>query len=517
MHPKPPNNVVEIPNKPDFRKYLEYIRSNNRETVIAVIFYLLAGITIYICYPYPDIMQDSGSYLNFVYPNISYGGPRPLGYSILLLVLRGIYGGTGIIFIVQYLFFCLSCFFFYSTTVYLFAIRDRSIRYAYFAFSLLFISGMYASNMIMSDSIFSSLSLLLLTCCLWLLHTPERRLLVPVVLLTTIIITVRYIGMVYPILVIPVLFLSFKAKKLPVIASLCMVFFIYIYVKTVKEGTLNDQGVEVFSGFSGWQLANNALHVIPHTDLNIPLVESWEDSSLVFIDYVVRKSYIQNKHLYPAPDEVGYPFIWTDSLPLRIVFNTYRGNTPAKNRNKYYTDWNNAGKTYSEYGMRLMRTYLPEYLRYYIANNIARTLHPPIEIFDSYNQMKDTHILKLFYGWDDDRKFKPRHDVFRPVLTHLSWIYTFYWCLFGLSLVMLITTMGFKKMAYKPENNKLIYVLVLFIILYTAANIYAAPVNLRFLIPVRPVIIALFFIILHYIAVKARREKTHTEPGTTHS
>lgn len=498
MHPrKPKDNTGNY--KSELNKYKGQIKENKREGYTAIIFYLLTGAIIFLCYPYPDIMPDTGSYLNFVYPQISYGGPRPLGYSVFLSILRDIYAGTGLIFFVQYIVFCLSSFFFYSSTVYIFSIDNLILRYTYLGISLVNIAGLYASNMMMSDSLFASLSLILFTLCLWAVHKPVKGLIIPIILLTTLIIPFRYIGMVYPVLVIPVLLLSYKNKVLPLLASAFIITFIFSYVNTVKEGTLKHQGVEVFSGFSGWQQANNALHVIPHINLETALVEQWENKDLVFLDRVVRKSYGHNGHLYPAANEVGYPFIWSDSLPLRIVFNSYRGNTDAAKRNKYYTDWNKLGLVYSEYGNLLIKQYFSEYLRYYLLNNAIRSLHPPIEIFESYNQMGDTHILKLFFGWESDYKFEPKKDIFRPVLLQLSWFYTFYWCLFGIAMLMLARVWLLKKGAADNKTIMMILLLILFALTYTAASIYGAPVNLRFLIVVRPILIGAFFIVLHII------------------
>lgn len=488
---------------PTMRSYLNYLSSNKRDTYIFIGFYLVVGILIRYCYPYLEFTPDSGGYINWIYPDFKYGGPRPLGYSYFLYWLKQISLGVGIIFWVQYIIHAITMYWFYTTLLYLFNVRHRNLKYLFLAATLLFIPGIYVANMVLSDSIFTSMTILLVTSCLWLLYSANKLMLLPVLVLLLCLVATRYIGFVFPFIVVPVLFIAFRNKIIPVVATVIMFFLFVGYVQKVKDGTYEDQGVSVFSAFSGWQHANNALHVVPHIDLSEPIVkESSQDYYLQQLDTAIRSSYPINSHLYPDAGAVSYNFIWLDSLPLRWMFLVKR----AHNKEiPYYKDWNIVGEKYKKYGNLLIKKYFFKYLRYYIANNAIRACFPPLEVFKKFSIPKDFRVYKIHFRWKEEKNLLPRHDIFRPLLRISPFFYAFYWLLFIASAMFLIMQLKSKKLNYRSVTGKSVIVIGAIIITYAFASIYGAPVNLRFLLPVRVLILGMTFILAnHYLS---QREK----------
>lgn len=501
-----PNDTVKTGT---FRDYVDFIKADRKILYIFLAFHIAFAILLQYCYPYPDLKTDTGGYINWIFQGFLHGGPRPLGYSYFIDYVNSIASGTGAIFLAQYLIYCLAIFFFYTSTVYLFHISNTKLKYTYLVLTLLFIPGLYTTNLLMSDNLFTSLTLILITFCLWLVHRPLVVLLVPIVILLLWIISIRYLGLAYPAFIIPVIFLAFRKKIVPIVSSLLIVVILYGYIQKIKRGTEEDQGVEIFSAFGGWQHANNALHVIPHIDLSEPAISS-TDQDMLFIDSIVRYSYSINAHLYPDEYSTSYAFIWLDSLPLRMAFNYMM---PRLNKGSYYGNWNEMGLKLQEYGSLLIKEHFPEYFRYYLVNNTLRTAHPPVEIFESFDNPKAA-VINQWFNLSDDLDTMPRYDFLRPVLRNLSPVYTFYWILFLVSSGYFGVMVWRKRIGTGSTLFKLILTLWVFVVMYTAASIYGASVNLRFLLPLRPAIVVLAIVaigeIIQQKAIKEKNGEIHT-------
>lgn len=491
---------------PELREYVKSLKQHKKELYVFIVFYLLFAVVFKYFYPYTDVTPDTGGYINWIPDDRVYGGPRPLGYSYFLAFARSVAIGSGTVFMLQYILYCVAVFFFYSTTVYIFRIQNKYIRYAYLLISLLFIPGLYTTNMVMSDNLFASLTLLLVTFCLWLLYKPAKYMLIPVVVILPCLIMIRYIGMIYPAIVIPVLFLSFKKKIVPAFASLLIILLVFGMVQKVKKGTKEEQGVEVFSAFAGWQSANNALHVIPHLDLSRSAIGKTEDRALRQIDTVVRGTYPYNEHLYPDDNSVSYLFIWLDSLPLRQAFRVYRNNNYDKG---YYRNWNQVGAKFSEYAGLLIKEHFWEYFRYYLVNNTARVFDPPLDELKSFGNTSNSKLIPTFFSWKKSENIQPRQDFFRPLLKAAPFMFFLYWLFFFATVVYLVIQVVRHKQLIRSVAFKSAMFLAVFVLFYCAANVYGAPVVLRMLMPVRMLLVGtVIFAIQFYIR---RRQEASAE------
>lgn len=476
--------------------YFMCLKRSRRDLLLFLSFYSLFAIVLRYCYPYPDITSDTGGYINAIHYGLLHGGMRPLGYSYFLKLIE-LTGApqTLSLFLVQYIVHGVAMYFYYTTTVFLFSINGRYLRVVYLLFTLLFIPALYATNTLMADSLFTSLTIVLITLCLWLLHTRSMYLVAAIILFVFAAAMLRYIGLIYPLFVIAAILIAYRKSMLSLLLTVMVCLLAFVYVSWVKQGTKQDRGVEVFSAFGGWQKANNALHVIPHIDLSKATIDT-KDEELLRIDTIVRVSYQNNKQYYPDDNSVSYYLMWLDSVPLTLAQNYYIYKEPDVD---FFTMWNRCGVLFSDYAGLLVRDHFSEYFRYYIVNNTKRMLYPPEEILGYYADTTYSPIITTWFGWSAHDKIQPRYDFLRPFLQRMSGWYSLYWLLFIAVNIYLVILIKRKPAKLSSGWYNGVFLLCFFVWLYALASIYAAPVNLRFLLPVRVVIISLVFAMLQHI------------------
>lgn len=505
--PSEKNKDTKIRETSAITEIIESVKANKIEAYVFIVFHLVFAVILRYCYPFPDITPDTGGYINIITEDFIHGGPRPSGYSYFIYYVNAFASGTLLIFLTQYIIYCIAIWFFYSGVTYLLGIKDAYIRFTFLIVSIVFIPGLYTTNMLISDNLFTSLTLLLITFCMWLLHNPGKYLLIPIIILLMACIMLRYIGMVYLAVIIPVVLISYKQKVFAIAASFLIVVLVYAYTENVKQQTGNDLGVEVFSGFAGWQKANNALHIIPHIDISESAIGDDADNDILKIDTIVRMTYPFNKSHYPDFNSVSYDFIWSDSLPLRTAFWYQR---LLAREESYYHNWNIAGVQFSEYADLLVKQHPKEFFRYYILNNTVRAFHPPVEVFESFADSVYTPVISDWFNLASGESIRPTNDFLRPLLRNLSVFYSFYWILFGISVMYIAVQLTRRKMNISSGHFKIVILLSVFTLVYLLASIYAAPVNLRFLLPVRVTILGLAFALIQRIVATLKKKEETT-------
>lgn len=447
-------------------------------------YFFLLGIIISYCYPYMDMTTDTDGYIHWAIEDL-YGGPRPLGYSHFMSFVHDIGHSTHFLFWSQFILFAATTIFNFYVVLYVCAIREHYLKWTWFILNLGFISGIYTTNLAMSDNLFYCLSILLLSVGLCFIKKPSIILFVIMLVLMQYCIKVRYLGLVYPIPVILLFILSRISSLQKIIASLLVAGITFGYVTYVKEKTDEDLGVNIFSAFGGWQMANNALHVVPHLNLNKPLVQT-DDDDLLMVDTLVRVSYAACKNKYPGPNEVSFNFIWSDSLPLRPILKYWRLRHKTVS---YYGAWNEMGGIYNSYGSLLMRSYPGLFFRYYLLNNARYALLPPNELFEKYTSTGKPGLYER--NWFDlnmTDEIKPRQDIFRGLLVVNRFVYPALWALFFAAAGIYLSRIK-KMLKQSPMIFNFATFLFIFITVYTLASIFAAPINLRFMMFVRTAIL----------------------------
>lgn len=478
-----------------YKEWWAHVKSQKADLYILIGFHVIFAILLRYFYPISDVTPDTEGYIldsYKTYPFV-YGTLRPLGYSNFISILHSY--STFPVFITQYILYSTSIILFYFTITYFFRVTIAWQKWLLLAMLTLSIPTLYMTNVIMSDALFTALTIIIVTLLIWILRTGNGLLILSMLGITLFTATVRYLGLIYPALIIPVLYISVRNKLVATVYSILLAGSLFMYIEYIKDNTLRDQGVHVFSAFSGWQKANNALHVIPHIDTTLPIVET-DDKELLYIDTLVNLTYKHFSHLYPGDDEVTYELMWNEKSPLKLA-QVFSANQSQEE--DYHKIWNRISPSFSDYGDLLIQQNFTEYLRYYIWNNTLRTFHPPAETLESYADTNTTKIkiVNAWFGWKEGDKIGPRADVLRPVLKASPFLFSLYWMIYIGSIIAYVVLIIKNRFTYNSLLFKTITLLIAFTGAYTLASIYAAPVNLRFLLPIRAFIIVMPFLLLY--------------------
>lgn len=463
-----------------------YLSENYKEVLLILSFSLVIAFVQKYYYPYMEIDSDTGGYIRWANENL-YGGIRPLGYSIFLKILHSISNSTFFVYIVQYSLYTISQLIFYLTTAYLFRFKNKLFRICYAIVLSIFISAIYATNMMLSDSIFLSLTTIFISINLWFNHKPNTYIFTSILVIGLLTGMIRYIGIVFPILSILNFFLSLKWPK-ALLASFIIIITSLSYINHVENMTEADQGTRTFSAFGGWQKASNACHVIPYLDLKKPIIES-DDYDIQLTDSIIRISYPTLKSKYPPLNTISYDFIWIDSLPLKQIFYRKREQTGWE----YYRAWNYMGPVFSNYADEIITHYPYLYFRHFILCNTKRLLYPDNEIFTVYN--KDSVTAQQVTTWYNESQYKNayRIDIARPLLTTIPFTYLCLWLSFAFVIISMANLLIKKHITIGYAPNKQMLIIIIFIFFYSAVSIISSPINARFLMPIRCGIIACIF------------------------
>lgn len=237
--------------------FLKYLAGQKWLLVQSLItFVALYGVLTFL-FPLPDFFVDSFTYVDVAnrHVNVSY---RPLGYSDFLRMVHGISPNCHWLVFVQ-------LFLFYSSTLLTFFSLDYLYglpkKWSPVVFYLLLINPLLVlqANLVSSDSLFCSLTMVWISLCIWIINRPGYILAVLHTVVLFLCFYTRYTAIFYPVIAC-VVFLIAKGRYLYKITSVLVTLALIIgYVKYQEDTIERSAGVRVFSGFSGWQIANNVL------------------------------------------------------------------------------------------------------------------------------------------------------------------------------------------------------------------------------------------------------------------
>jgi len=486
--------------------FVGHLRRNSTDIVVYSLSVVCWYIFLHYCYPVANMIPDTKGYIYWADKD-TYGGFHPMGYPHFLRFIHSFSQDISVVFIAQLLIFSFASLLFYLSVTYLFSICNKYLRAVFLSTCIFFLSGFYATNVISSDSLFLSGSILMVTACIWFIKRPHVLLFLFIIISTMLCISIRHIGIIYPFIVVVVLFYGSKNRPMAIAATLFLVIIIAGYINIVSKRTEADVGVNIFSAFGGWQKANNALHIVPHMDLSKPLVHT-DDAEIQIVDSFVRETYPRYKKYYPADNEVSYLFIWSDSLPLKpFMVDRIR---LSKSYMSYM--WNYLGKVYSDYADLIIKEHPKEYLRYYLFNNLKMLFRPDEEMFKGYFPApdKDKNVWEWFAldkTTEAEIRKEPGLSLLKPVLRELPVMYLLLWFGFSAALIMFFTMLIQKKMNLGSKVAGMCLVFVTYIAIYCLASLFAAPISVRFLMMVRVLILAFMVICVNGFIKKIPESK----------
>jgi len=326
----------------------------------------------------------------------------------------------------------------------------------------------YICNYILSDSLFTAVSILWVTQLMWIIYRPRPYMILVQALLLVFAFSIRYSALYYPIFATVVLLFSRLSIRYKMTGILLQFVLVVSFIFYTRGAMLGLTGVRQFSPFGGWQAANNALYMYSHV-----YNERADAIPVQFypLDSTVR-SYFDRTHRTESlldynAEGTGFYYMIRGPLITYMNMNWQNGpDTTLPNLRKFGP----AGYTYSEYGGFLIKRYPVEFLRYWAFPNSIRYFYPPTEMFSKLSP----YIFRPDeYGKTATQLFGIRTLAVNWPLIHLQMTLTSWYPMFFmlLNLSFVLAFIGFYFFGGLKMGNKVSLYVLLFITLLWLCNL----------------------------------------------
>ena len=359
-------------------------------------------IVLRLVYPIPSYYSDSFTWVGAA----QSGQPvtfRPVGYSKLMIFFKSFSTSDVALIAAQFFTNLVVNLFLFFTCLYFFEFK-RGFRILLFC--LLIINPFYAfySNYISSDPFFCCFSVLWFTLLIWILHKPTWLLLVAQLIVLAALFELRYNAIFFPVISALAVVLSKQSVAKKVISIAVSVIIIVAIVAATTYVTKKFTGTKTFSAFSGWQLANDALHVMQHKRIDTSKIKDKEIKQLTNF----TQNFLEvNKKAFPDSGATAV-FMWHINSPLKKYMKVYDPKSKS-----YFKIWNELGPVYSKFGRTIILQNPVSYVRHFVLPNVRAYFFPPLEIYETYMEDRDTiaAVAQKFYQYKSNKT--PPH---RPAL-----------------------------------------------------------------------------------------------------
>lgn len=458
--------------------------------VILILSCIIGYIVLKICYPYPATISDSGTYVHAAAEDM-FTFYRPFGYSYFLQIVHAISGSIHAVFIVQ------TILYFFSVAAFSFVLKYvippvSSIFWRILLFLFVFSPvALYMSNALMSDLLFAVMIYFMLASFMYFIKTQGWVALSLFVLSLFFALHIRYSAIMFPVLFVCFFFMvKGKMRWIGIAMTLAVTLIFYNQVKNDMRKTT---GFNQFStGFDGWQLANNAMHVVPYIDLKPEKIKDPE--MRILHQYMLTQTDVIKERTKDGSEAVA-AFMWINDLPLKQFMFSYIQQTGQG----YSPSWIWLGsRNYKEYGTYIISHYPLQFARYYYLPNSKEVFYPDHhEIIGKYYPINMKNVLewyKISEGTNMDAKCTIYSDFLDIPIT-MSYLIT--WLIIAVAAVLSIVWR--KQLVWAENERKIFWIIAAVGIIYYAATTFASPVSTRFWIPMNAVFFGVIYILYNRI------------------
>jgi hypothetical protein len=413
----------------------------------------LEWVVFKLLYPYGDYFTDSYSYIGAAVDRdaISY---RPIGYSLFLRIVHVLSASDTFLVTLQYALVQGAC------LGLVLAMRRRcglSARTVGVLMAFLVLNPLipYTCNYVSSDALFLGLSIIWFTVLMGLIRDPAWWRLGLQVALLFIIFNLRYVALFYPVVAVLTIFMirteggsrtrgsrtSAQVRgaqrvrrggtrrgptgvtwwfRLAGIAG--SIGIVAIGVILVKQVTRRQTGAGIFSAFSGWQIANNALNIAPYIDMDTAVLSSPQCRELARM----AGAYFEKAGpaLRAGPHGLTTAYMWDRSLPLHQYMKVYR-RTGGAGHAGYFVAWNRVAPIFAEFGYSLICRHPAAFLHYYCWPSAKGFFLPDLDVFSVYNYGNDTvdAVAKDWFGYGTTKPKVWSATAQGRLLAPMPWVY----------------------------------------------------------------------------------------------
>lgn len=442
------------------------------------------------CYPSAQLTWDSYSYIvssRDLKPSI-----RPGGYPFFLHLLNGVSSSFDLIVASQYLLYFVCVLFFLRVIDRIFLLKE----WQYFLLGFILITepvALYHCLTILSDVLFSALSLAYISTLILFVRKRSIVFFVIHVLLIFFCIEVRHIALFYPYFSFAVM-LFYYPKLKPALISGAVIFGLNFFVMQGHiRGNEKEFGVPVYSAFSGWTQANNALYGMPYMQLDTNEISDIEIRRM----HSFCRTYMDTSS-FKMPF-IGSGFLWDDKSPLCIL----RKKTEETQHAEFFHAWYLMAPLYSKYGTYLQTHYPMAYFKGYILPNVETLINPQDGEMSDYN-ITPPDINPGILEWYNKKPADlfVRHQIYKNYIN--KWNISYYHIRLGLFvLAMLVALIYYRKI--RTLSPGFFIPVISFVVLFYALNLYSSWFMHRYLLPLIPLQVAVIFTVL--IIVFGKKEE----------
>lgn len=251
------------------------------------------------------------------------------------------------------------------------------------------------------------------------------------------------------------------------------------------------------TGFDGWQLASNAMHVLPYIEDN----QQPDDRRLRDLHNFVQPHF--NDLIIERTDSgrhVTAAFIWQSHFPLKQYLFRYM----QANQISYPVAWARlGGGLFSDYGKWLIFHYPALFWKYYLSLNIKDVFYPTdLEMVGHYSEIpKDQSVMHSWFEMDLGNQEPPRFPVYENHLKKvLQWSELLTWILFIGAFVLIILR---RHTLLSTREQRLAFALLfVFGFIYYGTTAFAAPIVIRYWLPMHAIKLAFMWMFLSSDIVK---------------
>lgn len=497
-----------------FASFSQFVfhRSNRLYLYAAAIILTISWLVFKYFYPHPNIIFDSYYYINAAVSQ-SRVGPWPIGYSWFLQGIHLFSHSAYTVLVAQYLIINLAFLYFFFTLRYWFGFNNIT-SVLLFLFLMLNPVYIFMSNLILSDILFTTLSLLWFTQLIWLIFRPATYMIFTHSLLLLAVFTVRYNALYYPVVGMLAFILS-RQKKGVVIAGIALQLVVLGgFIQYTIHAMQKDYGVKSFSPFGSWKMANNALYIYENVYKND---SSGVPARFQALDNRVR-TYFNNPHykvdMYTNDATWGSFYMWMHPSPLiQYMFSIYG----KDHMNLNFVKFAPVSPLYGDYGSYIIKKYPGAFFRYFIIPNMVRYINPPQEVLvDAFNPFS---LRRDYLGAPAVQWYQLKTIRVRPSLiqfrTQLFILYpalsTFIHYAFVLSCICFYFLKSFRRLLH-PLLYSLLVVTILWLADF-AFNVTASGAVLRYQMFIMTIEFSFALIFVQYILENtAAREKAAAGP-----
>jgi hypothetical protein len=282
-------------------------------------------------------------------------------------------------------------------------------------------------------------------------------------------------------------------------------------VLLTREATYRRTGTRVFTAFSAWQIANNALHVYPYIEVDNA---SLPGADMQELDRCVKAYFdTAGPRLRAGNPTVTADYMWNMDSPLKYYYALIRN----REHSSHFIAWTKVAPLYTRYGYYLILRHPLLFTKYYLLPGTAQFFWPPLEVLGNFNDAQPTidPAAQSWFHFDSPRVYA-RWTVLQPIMMspyRILYLLENILCVLAILHFCLSGNVRKRILAEYPSFSRAWIVIATFFVVNAGFFIYAAANFFRY--QVIPFLVLMPFIVIYAsIALKPEDSSNARLPQT---